>query len=109
MFDFIDGVKTSVVDIYTTITNVSVSPSFSITFDNKYLKGTYKIVDLSWYAPYKEYGDNVICMFVYLGFIWGVFKNLANIISGAGSDYKSFKVAEDEHNWFMQHSTKIRN
>ena len=55
----------------------------SMTFNNKYLQGTYKIIDLSFYAAYKEYGDNVICMFVYLGFIWYVFNHLSGIIRGS--------------------------
>lgn len=58
-----------------------------MTFNHEYLSGTYKIVDLSWYAPYKEYGDNIICMFAYLAFIWHLFVKAASIINGVDSAY----------------------
>lgn len=45
---------------------------------------------MSWYAPYKELGDNVICMFFYLFFIWHVFTHLPSIINGAGSAYNVY-------------------
>lgn len=71
------------------ITSTSEAPSFSLTLNNKYVSGTYRIIDLSWYAPYKEYGDNIICMFFYLIFIWHTFKTLPNTIRGANSDFKT--------------------
>ena len=58
-----------------------------MTFDNKYLCGTYTIIDLSWYAPYKEFGDNVICMFIYLSFIWHIFKHASSIITGQSTGF----------------------
>ncbi len=67
------------------------APSFEVTFNNKYLQGTYTVVDLSWYAPYKKYGDDVICMFSYLGFVWFCFKHATSIISGAAADYKVYQ------------------
>lgn len=49
--------------------------------------GTCLILDMTWYEPYKEYGDAVITMFFYLGFIWHVFTKLASIISGVDTSY----------------------
>lgn len=83
-------------EIYHTITSVTEVPRFEMTFDNKYLKGTYTIVDLGWYSPYKQYGDNVICMFAYLGFIWYVFKHATSIISGVSSEYSSYIAERDK-------------
>lgn len=54
------------------------------------MTGTYKIIDLSWYAPYKQFGDSVIAMFFYLGFIWHSFINIGSIISGGTSAYRSY-------------------
>lgn len=68
----------------------TTAPCFNITFNNKYIQGTYAVVDLSWYAPYKQYGDNIICMFSYLGFVWHCFKHATSIISGASADYKVY-------------------
>lgn len=58
-----------------------------MTFNNKYLSGTYTIIDLSWYSQYKEYGDNVICMLFYLSFIWHIFKHASSIITGQSTGF----------------------
>ena len=60
-----------------------------MTFNHEYLSGTYKIIDLSWYAPYKETGDNIICMFAYLVFIWHLFIKASSIVNGADSSSTS--------------------
>ncbi len=73
--------------MYHIVKDVSTAPTFSININSKYLTGTYTIIDLSWYAPYKQYGDAVITMFCYLGFIWHVFTKLASIISGVDTSY----------------------
>lgn len=91
IFGFVDDVKSGVLNIYNILVDVKEAPTFSLTFNNKYLTGTYNIIDLSWYAPYKEYGDNVICMFFYLGFIWHVFTKLSSIISGVDTSYTTIE------------------
>ena len=58
-----------------------------MSFNHEYLSGTYKIIDLSWYAPYKEYGDNIICMFAYLIFIWHIFTKASSTINGLDTSY----------------------
>lgn len=45
--------------------------------------GNYFIVDLTWYAYYKEFGDKVILAFVWAVFIWRLFVLLPGIINGA--------------------------
>lgn len=40
-------------------------------------------------------GDNVICIFVYLSFLWHIFTRLPDIISGAGaSSYVGNQIAD---------------
>lgn len=84
-FGFVDGVKSNVNGMVDVITNTSEAPKFQININSKYYKGTLTIVDLSWYEPYKEYGDAVICTFIYLSFLWNVFCKLPDIIRGAGA------------------------
>ena len=42
------------------------------------------VLDFSWYAPYKTYGDLIITGFVYAFFLWRLFINLPNITHGLG-------------------------
>jgi len=85
-FGFAEDVKKNVNGMISVITNTSEAPKFQINVNSKYYKGTLTIVDLSWYAPYKEIGDNVICIFAYLGFLWRIFIRLPDIIRGVGAD-----------------------
>ncbi len=54
--------------------------------------GTEKALDMSWYEPYKKDVDNIISGFMWLAFLWLVFKRAADIINGAGmvSDYEFY-------------------
>lgn len=50
------------------------------------IRGTTKavtVIDLSWYAPYKHYGDMVLSGMIWVFFIWRVFVHLPGIIAGA--------------------------
>lgn len=68
------------------ITDTSSVPVFYVRVgENKWFSGDVKVLDLSWYEPYREYGDTVICIFAYLGFLWSIFIRLPDIISGAGA------------------------
>lgn len=96
-FGFVDGVKSNVNGMIDVITNTSEAPKFQININSKYYKGTLTVVDLSWYDSYKEYGDAVICTFVYLSFLWHVFCRLPDIIKGAGaSSYTSNMLGDIE-------------
>lgn len=64
---------------------------------------TYSI-DFSWYAPFKGTADTVISCFMYLGFLWILFKRLPEILHGAGvmrDNYYDFQEVRefnsDEH------------
>lgn len=84
------------------ITDTTSAPVFYVTVgENKWFSGQVKVVDLSWYEPYREYGDTVICIFAYLSFLWNIFIRLPDIIAGAGassfagnqiSDIKAYKA-----------------
>lgn len=86
-FSFIDGVKNNVNQMVDVICNTSSAPSFKINVNSKWYAGEMVIVDLSWYEPFKEYGDTIICIFCYFNFLWSIFKKLPGII--AGSDASS--------------------
>lgn len=44
-------------------------------------------LDFSWYAPFKAYGDSVLSGFLWLCYLWVLFKNLPGIIAGAAMVY----------------------
>lgn len=46
--------------------------------------GQVEMFDLSWYTPYKETVDHIISGFLWLGFLWALFRHAPGIISGAG-------------------------
>lgn len=51
--------------------------------------GTCKALDMSWYARYKEDGDRIMSGFLWIGFLWLLFKRASAIIQGAemATDY----------------------
>ena len=65
-----------------------------MTFNNKYLTGTYKIIDLSFYAPYKKFGDEVITIFIYMCFIWHIFVKAASLIKGVDTSVEPSRFIE---------------
>lgn len=105
LFTFVDDVKRSMLEVYKAILSIENAPKIDITFNNKYFSGTYTILDLTWYAPYKELGDNVICTFMYFVFVFKVFKNLPAIISGTVTGVNSFNEIKEDIN---EHSARIR-
>lgn len=68
-----DGVPSITVDLG------AADSAYGITYG-----GVVPVLDLSWYAEYKPTVDNIISGFLWLLFLWGVFKQAPNIISGAG-------------------------
>ena len=56
---------------------------------------TVKVIDFSWYSPYKSYGDLIITGFVYAFFLWRLFINLPNIIHGLGGVVDSNQMLGD--------------
>lgn len=63
--------------------NLTVSPSITINVPNNSTGvSSVTVLDLSWYTPYKQYGDMVITAFVYLFFIIRLWRRVPAIING---------------------------
>ena len=70
------------IDVITDNTKV---PKVTMTINSKWFSGSVTILDLSWYAPYSELGDNIICIFAYSAFLWRLFVSLPGIINGGSA------------------------
>lgn len=77
------------------ITDTTNAPKFELNVKSKWYSGTVTVIDFSWYDDYREFGDTVICMFCYLGFLWNIFKRLPDIIQGAGASSYSIDMIND--------------
>lgn len=83
-FSFIDTVKGSIDSMVGVVNGVSGSPKLSINLGaTKYTEATTAVIDFSWYAPFKPYGDLIITGFTYAIFIWRLFIKLPGVISGS--------------------------
>lgn len=87
-FKFKDGIITGVIDLKTMLYSINPSPILKIPIgkptSKKYNYGTgnYIIIDVSWYAPYKQLGDKIILAIAWALFLWHMFLKLPGIISG---------------------------
>lgn len=86
-FAFIDYIKSSVNDINSILNGSVPAPSLTIhVSDSSFTTAQdIKVLDLTWYKQFKEFGDKIITGFIYALFIWRIYIGLPNIISGAGS------------------------
>ena len=91
-FSFVDSVITAVNSVKDIVNNLGVAPKITLNLkETKYTEAQNVVVfDLSWYAPYKTYGDLVITGFIYLMFLWRLFIKAPNIINGIGSSAEPF-------------------
>lgn len=96
-FEFVDSVKTAINSVKDILNNLGNAPKITLNLKaTKYTEAQNAVVfDLSWYAPYKTYGDLVITGFVYLMFIWRLFVTLPNIINGSGGAVIFDKIGSD--------------
>ncbi len=95
-FEFVDTINSTIDMVKGMFDNTDVLPRFSITLpENNWYNGEIVVMDLSWYAPYKQYGDTIIAGFVYVFFIWRIFINLPNIISGAAGAISDVTIASN--------------
>ena len=46
--------------------------------------GEVEVLDLSWYTPYKQTVDGLISGFLWLGYIWHLFKIAPSILGSVG-------------------------
>ena len=97
-FEFVDSIKTAVNSVKDLLNNLGNAPKITLNLKaTKYTEEQNTVVfDLSWYAPYKAYGDLVITGFVYLMFIWRLLVTLPSIINGTGGSAITFeKIVSD--------------
>ncbi len=107
IFSFIDSVKNAVGEIYKLLVSIphlddNTSSGFPIIIpvESPYLSGSgidlRYMLDIYTKSWVKEFVDNVIVGFAYLGFIWRAFKNLSNTIRGVEtSTLDSFNVSKN--------------
>lgn len=96
-FGFVDTIKDTAKTIEDMFSNTENLPKVTLTLpENKWYNGQITVIDLSWYAPYKQYGDVVISAFIYVLFLWRIFINLPGIISGAGGGINDVSIASSD-------------
>ena len=85
-FSFIDTIKSSVSDVEDVLVGAEAVPTLKIHVnDTKYTQAQdLTIINLSWYVPFKKYGDIILTGFIYAFFFWRIYITLPNTISGAG-------------------------
>lgn len=90
-FAFIDQIKLTISSLQDMFSDTTQLPKMSIPLpENKWFNGQVTLIDLSWYAPYKQYGDLIISAFIYVFFVWRVYIHLPDIISGTGGSVVDF-------------------
>lgn len=84
-FGFVDSLNTGISQIQSMLQNNTNLPVFTLNLpQNDWYNGEVTILDLNWYAPYKQYGDIVIAAFIYVFFAWRMYIKLSDIINGVG-------------------------
>lgn len=90
-FGFVDSVIDTAYAIGNSLTSSTYSNNAPIINMDIDFRGTQKevtIIDLSWYTPYKPYGDKILGGILWIGFAWSVFSHASNIIGGASGTAK---------------------
>ena len=96
-FGFIDTIKTAINSLDTSLNELDQSPKLTMNLGaTKYTNEQNVVVlDFSWYAPFKPFGDLVLTGFIYLLFLWRLFISLPNIINGFGGVVQSDYMVSD--------------
>lgn len=94
-FSFVDSLKIAMNSIKDIINNLGNAPKLTLNLGaTKYIdEGNYVILDLSWYAPYKSYGDIVLTGFIYLIYVWRLFCHLPSLFNATASASDCFEKA----------------
>ena len=83
-FRFVDTISNTSKLVEDMFKDKSTLPKLTLTLNNnKWYSGEITVIDLSWYAPYKSYGDTIISAFIYVFFLWRIFIKLPGIVSGS--------------------------
>lgn len=87
-FEFVDSLAECFTAVRDSFANPTEFGSITVNLsasESKYSygSGTVNVLDVSWYTRYKPYGDKIISAFMWIIFIFNVFKQLPGIINGA--------------------------
>lgn len=101
-FKFKDDIIGAFDDLKTMIFGITPSPILKIPIGSETSKynygfGSYIIIDISWYAPYKQFGDKIILAICWALFIWRLYIKLPGIISGAEGSIVATDKAYDRY------------
>lgn len=103
-FSFVDTINNTINIVEDMFNNIEKLPKLELTLpNNKWYNGKITVMDLSWYAPYKEYGDLIISSFIYVFFLWRIFIKLPDIISGAGGGINEISIASSDINAYSKY------
>ena len=89
-FDFIESIKTAINSFMDIVNNLGNAPVLHLNLGATKYSDEMKVavIDLNWYKPYKQYGDVVLTGIIYAFYLFRLFCNAPNIISGATSGFK---------------------
>lgn len=65
-------------------------------------------LDMTWYARYKPIVDPFLSAWMWLVFIYGVYTNLPNIISGSAGTFKAYEGLNDNSAYVKWHFSQKR-
>lgn len=88
-FKFTDDMEDIIAEFENAVFYITPSPILKIPVGKSrsekynYGIGNYIVIDVSWYAEYKDFGDKVILAFAWAFFIWRIYVLLPGIISGS--------------------------
>lgn len=87
-FKFTEDMKDIISEFEKSVFGITPSPILKIPIGKSKSKkydyglGNYIIIDVGWYAEYKDFGDKIILAFAWVFFIWRMFVLLPGIING---------------------------
>lgn len=86
-FNFVDQITYSVNGMLEKFMNITPTPYLKIPLGHveskyNYGLGEYWIIDISWYAKYKSFGDRGFLAICWIFFLWYLFVKLPGIIAG---------------------------
>jgi hypothetical protein len=86
-FSFVDSIIDTSKGIINRINSSKSNnaPKMTLELDIRGEKKNVTIIDMSWYAKFKPYGDIVIGGMIIVFFVWRMFRNAPNIINGVGT------------------------
>ncbi len=88
-FKFTDDMEDIIAEFEDKVFFITPSPILKIPVGKSrsekynYGIGNYIIIDVGWYAEYKDFGDKVILAFAWAFFIWRIYVLLPGVISGS--------------------------